>query len=278
MDNPSKDVVVEIGGENLKLRVDGATFYGPDDVLLLKDDNLIAGLPWHDRGYTIERFMNDSSYAELQAGVLRLMAAVVEKAVGQVPADFALEHYHEAVSSDEMHAQVISYLREGFPLEAFPLPIQVLEARVSEICGLAVQALNPQLPDQRFYVRVVRPNGKPDNNPPHRDVWLDYYRNCINIYIPLCGSNEKSSLPLVPGSHLWKESDIERTVGGAKIQGYSYRVPSVTAAEKPLNFIRPNPQPNEVMAFSPYLIHGGGVNWNHDLTRMSLEMRFFRHR
>jgi ectoine hydroxylase-related dioxygenase (phytanoyl-CoA dioxygenase family) len=42
--------------------------------------------------------------------------------------------------------------------------------------------------------------------------------------------------------------------------------------------IRPNPKPGEMLLFSPYLIHGGGVNFNKDITRVSLEMRFFRKR
>jgi ectoine hydroxylase-related dioxygenase (phytanoyl-CoA dioxygenase family) len=39
--------------------------------------------------------------------------------------------------------------------------------------------------------------------------------------------------------------------------------------------IRPNPKENEVMLFSPYLVHGGGYNFNADVTRISLEMRFW---
>ena len=39
---------------------------------------------------------------------------------------------------------------------------------------------------------------------------------------------------------------------------------------------RPDPNPDEVLVFSPYLIHGGAVNLNEDMTRVSLEMRLWR--
>jgi ectoine hydroxylase-related dioxygenase (phytanoyl-CoA dioxygenase family) len=39
---------------------------------------------------------------------------------------------------------------------------------------------------------------------------------------------------------------------------------------------RPDPQAGEVLVFSPYLIHGGAMNFNSDVTRLSLEMRFWR--
>jgi ectoine hydroxylase-related dioxygenase (phytanoyl-CoA dioxygenase family) len=115
-----------------------------------------------------------------------------------------------------------------------------------------------------------------DNNPPHRDVWLDHLRDAVNVYIPIAGSTDASSLPLVPGSHHWKESEIERTQTGARMGEQVYTVPCITAATRELTFVRPNPGPNEVLVFSPYLIHGGGVNFQGNMTRASLEARFWR--
>ena len=126
-----------------------------------------------------------------------------------------------------------------------------------------------------FCVRVVRPRSR-DNNPPHRDVWLDRLRHAINIYVPLAGSTALSSLPIVPGSHLWAESEIERTVSGARVNGIEFTVPSVVGSTKPLRIVRPDPGLNEFLVFSPYLIHGGAFNQLPDRTRVSLEMRFWR--
>ena len=40
--------------------------------------------------------------------------------------------------------------------------------------------------------------------------------------------------------------------------------------------IRPNPSINELLLFSPYLIHGCSDNDNDNITRMSLEIRFIK--
>jgi ectoine hydroxylase-related dioxygenase (phytanoyl-CoA dioxygenase family) len=122
---------------------------------------------------------------------------------------------------------------------------------------------------------VVRPRSR-DNNPPHRDVWLDRLRHAVNIYVPLAGSSSRSSLPVVTGSHRWAESDIERTLDGARVNGVTFTVPSVVDATYPLTLTRPDPQANQVLVFSPYLIHGGAFNQQPDRTRVSLEMRFWR--
>jgi hypothetical protein len=52
----------------------------------------------------------------------------------------------------------------------------------------------------------------------------------------------------------------------------------VVSASRPLTLVRPNPRPNDVLVFSPYLIHGGAYNQERDRTRVSLEMRFWRRR
>ncbi len=97
-----------------------------------------------------------------------------------------------------------------------------------------------------------------------------------DVLVPLAGSTESSSVPLVPESHRWKESEIERTLDGARTNGQSYTVPAVVGAKRELRLVRPNPGTNEVLVFSPYLIHGGGGNRNPDQTRVSLELRFWR--
>ncbi len=83
-------------------------------------------------------------------------------------------------------------------------------------------------------------------------------------------------MPLVRGSHRWKESQIECTVEGARVNGMTFTVPSVVGAAYPLALERPDPGPNELLVFSPYLIHGGAFNQQADRTRVSLEMRVWR--
>ena len=82
---------------------------------------------------------------------------------------------------------------------------------------------------------------------------------------------------LIPGSHLLNESEIERTADGAILNGTSYSVPCVISVkgEQP-RLLRPDPKENQVMLFSPYMVHGGGYNFNKNTTRMSLEVRFWK--
>ena len=195
-----------------------------------------------------------------------------------MPDDFSLERYHEVVASDDAHRAVSDRGPWCCGIGDLPIPAGVISDRIGEILGTPVSTTPPhrEFPEH-FCFRVVRPRSR-DNNPPHRDVWLDRLRHAVNIYVPLAGSSSRSSLPLVRGSHRWSESAIERTVEGARINGIVYTVPSVVGAEAPLALERPDPGPNEVLVFSPYLIHGGAFNQQADRTRVSLEMRFWRAR
>jgi ectoine hydroxylase-related dioxygenase (phytanoyl-CoA dioxygenase family) len=126
-----------------------------------------------------------------------------------------------------------------------------------------------------FGFRILRP-GLNDENPFHRDAWLECMRNTLNVWIPVAGCAANSTLALVPGSHLWRESDVERTKEAAKINGKQYRTPAVVASRPAFNPVKPNPRYTEALLFSPYMIHGGGANGNDDQTRVSIELRFER--
>jgi hypothetical protein len=84
--------------------------------------------------------------------------------------------------------------------------------------------------------------------------------------------------PCCPAAISSTKKLIERTLAGARVDGVQYSVPCITRVGEELRLTRPNPYLNEVMVFSPYLVHGGGWNLNTDLTRISLEMRFWRKR
>lgn len=273
-----RQVPVSIGGETVYFHVEGKTIVGDRVCLLAQDDNLIEKMPWAAEGFSVERFLGATDHNLFLEGIRRLIFEKLREkdliAASQFP-QFSLEKYHHFVTTDEAHFKLVLDSREGFRFDQFPMAITTIEERISEILGFPVVATNPHHGKQTFYIRIIRPQSR-DNNPPHRDVWLDDLRHAVNIYVPIAGSNALSSLPLVPGSHLWLESEIERTATGAKVNSLEYRVPAVVGPESLLHMVRPNPLPNELMIFSPYLVHGGGVNQNHDLTRMSLEMRFWR--
>lgn len=274
----SRQLTLDYDGEQVTFTVDGATGWGESFVLLDRDDNLIAGRPWEADGFTIAPFLADDDYGRFVEGISAILRRRLEAAGLDVPADFALDRYHEVARSDEQHARVSAQGPWCHPVAELPVSAETISARVSEILGVTVSTRPPHAEfPEHFCYRVVRPRSR-DNNPPHRDVWLDRLRHAVNIYVPLAGSSSHSSLPLVRGSHRWPESDIERTREGAHVNGVAFAVPSVVGANHPLTLERPNPRANEVLVFSPYLIHGGAFNQQHDGTRVSLEMRFWRMR
>jgi ectoine hydroxylase-related dioxygenase (phytanoyl-CoA dioxygenase family) len=263
-----------IDDERVAFQLEGHTEAGPGTVLLESDDNIIRDSGWDDTGYHVAPFLSEAQLRTIRAGFTALIRAEVE-AIGVAADGFTLEKYHRYVN-DEQHAAVIKRTRVGFERHQFPIDLSVVEDRISDICGLPLTVNGAKYTGRPFFLRIVRPHKAQDNNPPHRDVWLDHLRDGVNIYAPVAGSNAKSSLPVLPGSHKWSENEIERSTSGARIGGLNFTVPTVTSARIPLRMTRPNPAPSEVMVFSPYLIHGGAANFNDDMTRVSLEMRLWR--
>ncbi|MDO8330244.1 MAG: hypothetical protein Q7T36_07220 [Fluviicoccus sp.] len=266
-----------IDGKAVGLNLTGETVRGPATCLLLQDDDLTQTTSWHSEGFVVRPFLSPNDFQCLQEKLLERVHATVQVVKGKRQPDFSLDQYHRYCADSQQHMHVVRYLQEHSSLDSFPLDFRLLDKRVSEICGLEVSCAKPgNEAAGRFFLRIVRPGAFLDNNPPHRDVWLDRLRHAINIYVPLAGSNALSSLPLIPRSHCWLESEIIRTTAGAVIDGVSYTVPSVVGSDHGMDMIRPVVGDNEVMVFSPYLVHGGGVNFNTGVTRVSLEMRFWR--
>jgi hypothetical protein len=218
---------VHLDGDVYALDVEGDLRTGADRVLLDEDDDLVVGTPWREAGYTVQPFLDESAHRGFRAGATALIREVVEQVLDRRHPDITLERYHETIGDDaRVHADVVRRTREGWTYDRFPVDLARVESRVSEICGVPLTTEHWHFAAQRFYFRIVRPH-RQDFNPPHRDVWLDFYRHGVNIFFPLAGCDQRSSLPLVPGSHRWMESQIVRTADGARINGLQFHGPSV---------------------------------------------------
>lgn len=270
------DVFYQIEDEVISLNLEGDTITGNAEVLLHNDVNLLRNTPWNEKGYTIEPFVSDEDFKKIQVGMTKRIAGIIEELGGKVDDKFTLETYHLYVD-DESHLKVAKAIGSGWPVSEFPIDFRIINDRLSEILGIRVSTELKGTHWNNFFFRVVRPGEFKDNNPPHRDVWVDRLRNAVNIYAPLGASTMKSSLPILPGSHLLMESEILRTADGAFLNGTKYTVPCVISVKGEMpKLIRPNPKENEIMVFSPYMVHGGGYNLNEDQTRTSLEVRFWK--
>lgn len=248
---------------------------GDDSVLLKKAQDLTIGTTWQKRGFSIETLFDDeNTYQLFQNKTSELIRSCWRKSGLAVHADFPLDQYHTLAKTIEAHMKAVEFTKL-LSVDDFPLGVSRLEERISTICKTSLIARNPFDNQTIFHFRVIRPNTI-DNNPLHRDVWLEDYDDCINLYIPIAGSDERSSLIIIPESHQWPESRIERTVSGALINNVRFNVPAVTTIDGEYTIVRPNPKPNETLVFSPYLIHGGAVNLNCDKTRISIEIRLWK--
>src|SRR5260370_34480621 len=76
-----RTVRIPMDDHYLEYQVDGATAYGSDEVLLEKEDNLIAGTSWAGAGYTVAPFLADDSYETLLEGFKVNIHDVVKKFV-----------------------------------------------------------------------------------------------------------------------------------------------------------------------------------------------------
>lgn len=252
----------------------GERAWGEDRTMLNEAIDLTASTSWHSKGLSIEPFLDTRSFTVFEQQTRALLLDCWKKAGFAPTNEFRLDQYHTLVRNFKEHLAAVEKTKL-LPVEAFPVPIAQLEERVSEICRVSLEVKNPYDGQRIFHFRVIRPQ-QWDNNPLHRDIWLEDYDDCINLYIPVAGSNERSSLILLPGSHLWPESRIQRTVSGAEINGVKYNVPAVTAIDGAYSIERPNPVGNQLLVFSPYLIHGGAVNLNKNESRISIEVRLWK--
>lgn len=241
------------------------SFWGEDNILLMNDVNLLEKTPFNIKGYGIVQMDDYNNF---------LKVFIQKKIYDVLSYNIDIEKYHIYVN-EEQHKEILN----SMPFKKYDTPefrefCEYLEAFMSQQLNDSVKIFNDDI-----WVRICRPNivSKEDFNPCHRDIYLDFYRNTANIYLPIVGSNENSSLLMQEGSHLWNENVTAVTKDGAyfKSKNKKYSVDAIVQSRIELNMVRPNPSINEVLIFSPYLIHGCSDN-NNDITRMSLEIRFIR--
>lgn len=264
-----------VNGQRLHYEVSNRVERGSDVVLAESATDLTTGQSWHDEGFVIAGlFARDETMHELIAGCETLIRSCWRDAGLELPGSLPLTQYHSVADNREKHLRAVQQTKL-LDVDAFPCHLHEITDRVSAMVGHPLVNTNPYDGQRIFHFRVVRP-GSGDNNPLHRDVWLEDYDDCINLYIPVAGSDERSSLVIVPGSHRWPESRIIKTVGGAVIGNVRFNVPAVAAIEGSFHTVRPDPRFNSFLIFSPYLIHGGAVNLSQDQTRISIEMRYWK--
>lgn len=260
--------------------VEGEIKKGNDEILLLKETNLIEHSTFNNSGYIVTEFLPPETLTDLRTKIVTHLNKFITPVLNKSYDLNTIESYHKDVTNSQ-HLEIVNSIYnstgKGIPISDINFDFKLIENRITKICNYKenLTCKMPQNVKGEFYVRLVRPTNKLDANPPHRDVWIDRLKNAVNIHFIIAGNSNKSTLALLPGSHVMNENQILRTLEGAKINNSKYQVPSVVGINQNMDLIRPRIMENDVMVFSPYLIHGGGPNLG-DKTRVSLEMRFWK--
>ena len=265
----------QINQTDFQIEVNGARSFGKDAVLFLEDDNLIAHTAWQPEGFALIPLLAPEKFKILNNGLEQYLTQIIKKYTANLPPDFTILQYHQVTQRNQpLHLKITNEAKQ-VNYQNFPIPIATLIERIEDEVKIPLTVLNPNTQEYHFSYRIVRP-GLSDFNPLHRDAWHPELKHCLNLYLPVAGSNELSSLCLIPRSHYWPEKTVERTLNGAIMNGSQYTVPGLTATSNDLQLIRPNPTHNQALLFTPYLIHGGAANLNTNITRVSVEIRFWR--
>lgn len=231
------------------------------------DLNLLDGLKENKDGFLISDILNNKSMENLVYCVLNHLSKKFDEKItaqnfNEIFLNMNTSYFHKKMKE----------VYQGIPFSVLPFNVAFLENWASNILKKKVSLFS--LKEPALLIRIVRPFAC-DFNPPHRDIYLDRLRNKVNCFMPLLGVNSESSLPIIPKSHNWKESDTKRTKLNPIIDGIKFSVPAILYKKdlSPLHLTRPKVKYGQVMIFSPYCIHGGGKNLSME-TRMSFEFRF----
>lgn len=252
---------------------------------ILFDSGLFSNESMLENGFIIEQFHKEWLF-QIKSSIEHFILKQIRKHTKHKHlTSLKMEEYHKFVD-DQSHIRITNEFRggtlgfNGIDLSNLGLNYQILDNFINEkiksnyklSCVFNLFGFK----FKKFWIRIVRPNKK-DNNPPHRDSHLRYFliKDNVNIYLPLAGSNENSSLPLIPKSHLDTENLCIVSKSPCYVNGVKFIAPCIVDRVGGLDMITPNPKEGEVMIFTPNIVHGGGINNNDDITRVSLEMRFF---
>jgi hypothetical protein len=265
-----------LGGKNYSFPAQATRSHGAAETLFVERDLFGGDAHWRAKGFAVVDLLSADEAVALAHGMARRAARdLVELQPGlslpQASQAIIDGRYHTLVASDEIHRQLVRRTA-NYKHDDLPLPVGDIYRRLGQQVKAQLSELNPKLPTEIVTLRLSRPRSL-DFNPPHKDVYLDFYRGTLNVWLPLLGCTETSTLPVVPGSHLWPEDQIQRGSTGNLFNNLRFNVPIVFSGPAPLAFVRPPVRLGQALVFTPNLVHGVAMNLAADTTRMSLELR-----
>lgn len=247
--------------------------FGDNELSLNQSEDIIqTSHELMTEGFGIYKLLSETEFEELSTYITKHVKTLLQQHQ-TVLEDFTLENYHCHVKDDSIHYAVSSWAMS--PDVISPL-FDIVQKRVEKLLSnpLDIKVINHRGVMGKFIgFRIIRPHTT-DHSPYHRDAWLPYWQNTVNVWIPISGFSQGNTICLLPKSHLLNDSEILKTKKGAVINGKSYHVPAAIAIKKPFKHIKPVLHAGEALLFSPYILHGNGENNHPDQTRVSIELRF----
>jgi hypothetical protein len=271
-----------ISNKSYNVSIEGSPEFshGIDSVLSNAETDIVFYQPWYDQGFISIDFLNLEEFCLLKEGLTASIRKILEEELEISTDGFYLENYHHFVKSAEDHFKIVRKTRDLFSAD-FNFPIEEMKPKFEKILGFELTDVDPKLGEKlHIIVRINRPQSS-DFNPPHKDIYEELDKNnyippFVNLWIPIAGVTENSSLPMVPYSHKLKESEILRTFDGGVVEGNTYRVRMIREWGGSKTLERAHIKDGQVLLFSSHLIHGLAVNEEEDLTRVALEFRLFK--
>jgi hypothetical protein len=255
--------------------------FGKEVTLSNKKNDITFDQSWYQKGYESIDFMTKEEFKLLYDRLTVCVKNIIEDDLGlSTPDDFTLEKYHQIVTSDADHYKVVGKTRDLFP-EDFEFPIDEIIPKFEKILGIPLTDIDPFDGSKlHIIIRINRPLST-DFNPPHKDIYegvdnQDNIPQFVNLWIPIAGVTENSSLPIVPFSHLIPENKILRTFEGAMVEGKKYHVRMIREWDGSTSLERAKVDYGQVLFFTSHLVHGLAVNEETDTTRVAFEFRLFK--
>jgi ectoine hydroxylase-related dioxygenase (phytanoyl-CoA dioxygenase family) len=200
---------------------------GKNEILSGPETDVVYDQSWYDEGHVAKTFLDSEEFQKLKQGLSNVVESLIQTHLGTETTGFNLEKYHYFVKNSEDHFKIVGKTRDLFP-EDFHFPIQEMIPKFEKLLGFKLSDVDPKTKEKlHIIVRINRP-GSTDYNPPHKDIYEEWDQNqylppFVNLWIPIAGVTEKSSLPIAPGSHRIPESEILRTFDGGVVEGNKSR-------------------------------------------------------
>lgn len=257
---------------------DDQEFFTGENICLSKEfKDLTIGTTWQNKGYAI---LNIGKFINFVSVKQSICESIKKNIINLYPnkdlKNFSLEKYHKFINESE-HITLDKRLKRQYPKDfgfSDNKIIKIIEREIKHPLGYQKSEENIK---HWIIIRINMPHSG-GFNPAHKDIYEDfdnkgYAPRMINCWIPICGVNKFTGLPLVPGSHNFLENEILRTKCNSVLEGRQYSVNCIRSWKGKNNLELFHPKDGEMLIFSSHLIHGLGINNNSDETRISLEFR-----